>query len=106
MDILAFFGVQDRAELLWVLLGFCAQVAFGMRFIVQWWVSEKAGRSTVPVAFWYLSLVGGCLMLAYAIYRWDPVFMLGQGMGLAVYMRNLILIRRTKKDEITVDPDL
>lgn len=101
MDILAFFGVQDRVELLWVLLGLCAQVVFGLRFIVQWFVSERAGRSTVPVAFWYLSLVGGCLMLAYALYRWDPVFILGQGLGLAVYVRNLVLIHRTGNAEVT-----
>lgn len=104
MDILALFGVQDRVELLWVLLGLCAQVVFGLRFIVQWWVSEKAGRSTVPVAFWYLSFFGGCLMLAYALYRWDPVFILGQGLGLAVYVRNLILIHRTGNVEGTENP--
>lgn len=96
MDVLAFFGVHDRVELWWVLLGLTAQVVFGMRFIVQWWVSEKAGESTVPLSFWYLSLAGGILMLAYAIYRWDPVFMLGQALGLAVYVRNLMLIHRSR----------
>jgi lipid-A-disaccharide synthase-like uncharacterized protein len=98
MDILAFFGVHDQIELWWVLLGLTAQIVFGMRFIVQWWVSEKAGRSTVPLSFWYLSLAGGILMLAYAIYRWDPVFMLGQALGLAVYVRNLVLISRSGPD--------
>ena len=105
MDIVAFFGVHDSAELLWVVLGLCAQLVFGMRFIVQWWVSEKAGRSTVPLAFWYLSLAGGCLMLAYAVYRWDPVFMLGQALGLLVYVRNLILIHRPPRDDINVSPE-
>jgi lipid-A-disaccharide synthase-like uncharacterized protein len=94
MDILGFFGVQDQVELWWVILGLTAQIVFGMRFIVQWWVSEKAGKSTVPLSFWYLSLAGGVLMLAYAIYRWDPVFMLGQALGLVVYVRNLVLISR------------
>lgn len=105
MDVLVFFGVHDRVELLWVLLGLCAQIVFGLRFVVQWWVSEKAGRSTVPLAFWYFSLAGGFLMLAYAVYRWDPVFMLGQGMGLIIYVRNLVLIRKTKNVDVTIRAD-
>ena len=78
-----------------------AQIIFGMRFIVQWFHSERAGRSVVPVSFWYLSLVGGAAMTAYAIYREDPVFIIGQGLGLAVYLRNLWLIRRERKTERT-----
>jgi lipid-A-disaccharide synthase-like uncharacterized protein len=65
-----------------------------MRFVGQWWYSERAGRSVVPLSFWYLSVVGGLLMLAYALYRLDPVFILGQALGLAVYLRNIFLIRR------------
>ena len=93
--LLTFFHVDSMAELAWVGIGFLAQVLFGSRFLVQWFTSEKAGESVIPVAFWYLSLSGGLLMFAYAIYRWDPVFMMGQGLGLFVYVRNLMLIRRS-----------
>ncbi|MBB4641254.1 lipid-A-disaccharide synthase N-terminal domain-containing protein [Rhizorhapis suberifaciens] len=97
IDILAFFKVETTTELWWVALGLGAQVVFGMRFIVQWLHSERAGRSVVPVAFWHLSLVGGAAMTAYAIYREDPVFIIGQGLGLAVYVRNLWMIYRERK---------
>ena len=100
--ILAFFHVDNAAELAWVGVGFLAQVLFGSRFIVQWFTSERAGESVIPIAFWWLSLFGGALMFAYAIYRWDPVFMMGQGLGLFVYVRNLMLIRRTtRREEVT-----
>lgn len=69
---------------------------FAGRFIWQWWVSERLGRSVVPVAFWHLSLVGGAILTVYAVYRQDVVFALGQGCGLAVYVRNLQLIRRQR----------
>lgn len=97
MDLLAFFGVDSGTELAWVGIGLLAQVLFGGRFIVQWIRSEKAGESVVPVSFWWLSVFGGVLMLAYALYRWDPVFILGQALGLLVYLRNLALIRRAAK---------
>lgn len=97
IDILAFFKVETTTELWWVALGLGAQVVFGMRFIVQWLHSERAGRSVVPIAFWHLSLVGGAAMTAYAIYREDPVFIIGQGLGLAVYVRNLWMIHRERK---------
>jgi lipid-A-disaccharide synthase-like uncharacterized protein len=64
---------------------------------VQWAASEKKGDSVVPVAFWWLSLLGGSSLLAYAIYRNDPVFIVGQGMGLFVYARNLMLVARRRK---------
>ena len=92
-----FFNVETSVELWWVILGLGAQVMFGLRFIVQWLHSERAGRSVIPLSFWYFSVAGGILMLAYAIYRWDPVFMLGQGMGLLVYARNLVLIHGEPK---------
>ena len=97
MDILAFFHVDSGTELAWVGIGFLAQVLFGSRFIVQWFFSERAGESVIPVAFWWLSLTGGAMMLAYAVYRWDPVFMMGQGLGLVVYARNLMLIRKAAR---------
>ena len=91
------FHIENWVEFWWVVLGFTAQAAFASRFIVQWIASERAGRSYVPVAFWYLSIIGGVLLLTYAIYRVDPVFILGQATGLIVYSRNLILIHRAKR---------
>ncbi len=79
----------------WVLFGLLGQLFFTLRFLVQWLVSERLGRSTIPVAFWYLSLAGGAMLFVYALwYRHDPVFTLGQFVGLFVYGRNLVLIRR------------
>lgn len=84
-------------EKIWLGIGFSAQALFSARFLVQWIASEKAGRSVVPVAFWVLSLFGGALLLAYAVYRRDPVFILGQAAGLIIYSRNLYLINREKR---------
>jgi lipid-A-disaccharide synthase-like uncharacterized protein len=79
---------------LWVVLGFAGQFLFGSRFVVQWLASERAGRSVIPRLFWYLSIAGGAVLLGYAIHRHDPVFIVGQGVGLLVYVRNLMLLRR------------
>ena len=76
----------------WVLLGFVAQGFFTMRFVVQWIASERARRSVIPVAFWFFSIGGGALLLVYSLYRRDPVFIAGQGLGLLVYVRNLYFI--------------
>jgi len=81
----------------WLVLGFVAQALFSARFILQWIASERAGKSVMPVVFWYLSILGSVLLLAYAIYRQDPVFILGQSAGLIVYFRNLYLIGREKR---------
>ena len=81
----------------WLGLGFLAQLMFSARFLVQWLASEKAGKSIVPRLFWYLSIAGSVLLLTYSIYRKDPVFILGQSMGIFIYSRNLYLIRREKK---------
>lgn len=83
----------------WLGIGFLGQATFSLRFLVQWWRSERAGRSVVPLAFWYLSLGGGVLLLFYAVYRRDPVFILGQLTGVFVYLRNLHLIRRAGSAE-------
>ena len=83
---------QSWVSAVWLFLGFAGQAAFAGRFLVQWIVSEKRGESVVPVAFWYLSLTGSAMLLAYAIYRRDPVFILGQSFGSLVYIRNLMLI--------------
>jgi lipid-A-disaccharide synthase-like uncharacterized protein len=81
----------------WVLFGILGQILFGMRFIVQWLASERRKESTIPVAFWYLSLLGGLILFAYAFwYRQDIVFTIGQSAGVFIYVRNLMLIRRPR----------
>jgi lipid-A-disaccharide synthase-like uncharacterized protein len=80
----------------WVALGFVAQALFSMRFLVQWIASERAGRSVVPTAFWIFSIGGGVLLFAYSLYRKDPVFIAGQGLGLFIYLRNLYFIVRER----------
>ena len=93
---------MNREQLLhingWVIFGLLGQLCFTMRFIVQWFVSEKKKESTIPIAFWYFSLLGGASLLIYAFfYRHDLVFTLGQSAGLFVYTRNLILIHRGRR---------
>ena len=78
----------------WILLGLVGQAVFSLRFLVQWIESERAGRSVVPESFWYLSIVGSMLLLVYAVWRRDPVFVLGQSAGFVIYARNLALRRR------------
>ncbi|CAN5272157.1 lipid-A-disaccharide synthase N-terminal domain-containing protein [soil metagenome] len=75
----------------WMVLGVIGQALFSGRFLVQWIASERSGRSVLPVAFWYFSLLGGTALLIYAIHRRDPVFIFGQAAGLIVYARNLYL---------------
>ena len=87
------------AEKIWLVIGFLGQALFTMRFVIQWIMSEKVRRSIIPVAFWYFSVGGGCVLLAYAIYREDPVFIAGQAGGLIVYGRNLFLIFREKREQ-------
>jgi len=82
----------------WLLiLGFTGQAAFGARFLIQWICSEIKKESHIPIAFWYFSIVGGMLILLYAIFRRDPVIILGQVMGVVVYTRNLRLIYKKQK---------
>ena len=78
----------------WLILGLAGQVVFSARFLVQWIQSERAGRSVVPGSFWWLSIAGSSLLLVYAIWRRDPVFILGQSAGFVIYARNLALLRR------------
>lgn len=92
-----FLSIDDWTEFWWVTLGLTAQLSFSARFIVQWIASERAGRSYVPVAFWWISIVGGLLLFSYAIYRQDVVFIVGQSFGLIVYIRNLVLIHKEQK---------
>jgi lipid-A-disaccharide synthase-like uncharacterized protein len=84
--------------MIWLMVGFAGQALFSMRFIVQWWHSERQKRSVVPVAFWLYSLAGGVTLLGYAIYRQDPVFIVGQAGGLLIYSRNLYFIYRERRN--------
>jgi lipid-A-disaccharide synthase-like uncharacterized protein len=81
---------------MWVILGLIGQGIFAARFLVQWIASEKKKESHIPLVFWYLSLGGAMILLAYAIYRRDPVFILGQATGFIVYIRNLMLIYKKR----------
>jgi lipid-A-disaccharide synthase-like uncharacterized protein len=85
---------MNTTETVWIVIGFLGQGLFFGRWLVQWIVSERRAESQMPLAFWYLSLVGGLITLAYAIYRRDPVFIAGQSIGALVYIRNLMLIHR------------
>ena len=96
-NIFAYLAIDDWTEFWWVAVGLGGQLAFSARFLVQWIMSERAGRSVIPVAFWWLSITGGVILLSYAIYRLDPVFILGQSMGVFIYMRNLWLIYTEKR---------
>ena len=84
---------------LWLALGLAGQVAFSMRFLVQWIYSERKKESMIPISFWFFSLLGSVLLLSYAIHRRDPIFILGQSFGFIVYTRNLQLIFGKKKIE-------
>lgn len=87
-------------NMIWLAVGFAGQALFSMRFLVQWWASERQKRSVIPVAFWFFSMAGGLTLLSYAIYRQDPVFIVGQAGGLFIYSRNLyfIYINRNRQD--------
>jgi lipid-A-disaccharide synthase-like uncharacterized protein len=87
----------------WIALGFLAQALFTMRFAVQWIASERAGRSVVPMAFWLFSIGGGILLLVYALYRRDPVFIVGQGLGVFIYLRNLQFVLRERKVKVAAN---
>ena len=80
---------ESYFSLAMIVFGFLAQAMFTLRFAVQWIASERAGKSVVPMAFWWLSLSGGAMLLTYAIYRFDPVFILGQACGALIYLRNI-----------------
>ncbi len=83
----------------WVVVGYIGQMLFIARFAVQWVASEREGRSIIPLSFWYLSIAGAILLSAYAIYRRDPVFILGQGPNVLIYIRNLMLIAKEKREK-------
>lgn len=92
----------STTELVWLAIGFSAQAMFSMRFIIQWLASEKARRSVVPETFWYFSFAGGFMLFIYAIYRMDPVFIFGQGTGLAIYARNIYFIWAARREQARI----
>jgi lipid-A-disaccharide synthase-like uncharacterized protein len=87
------FANYTTTEIIWICVGFFGQFIFGTRFIVQWIASERRKRSYIPVVFWYLSIAGSGILLAYAIYRLDPVFIAGQSLNMIIYFRNIYLIQ-------------
>jgi lipid-A-disaccharide synthase-like uncharacterized protein len=101
--VICLFGkCLTYVEAAWITFGFLGQGIFFMRWIVQWLTSERHAESRIPIAFWYLSLIGGLITLAYAIHIRDPVFFVGQLLGALVYVRNLILIYRSRSaSEVT-----
>ena len=101
-------NVETSGQLVWVMVGFLGQALFSARFIIQWFVSEKAKESIVPIAFWYFSILGGMTLLTYAIWRRDPVIICGQAGGLLIYARNLWFIhskRARDADKVPTDSD-
>jgi len=83
--------------MVWLGIGFLGQSLFFSRWVLQWFVSEKKAESQIPVSFWYMSLAGSAIVLAYAIHKVDLVFIAGQSVGTLVYVRNLVLIHRSKE---------
>ncbi len=95
---------MSRTEIIWLGIGFFGQGMFFMRWLVQWLASERHNESRMPIAFWYMSLGGGMITLAYAMYRKDPVFIAGQSVGAFVYLRNLILVHRSARAQQSPPP--
>ena len=95
----SYFTNLSSIEIIFLVIGFFGQALFASRFIFQWIYSEKIGKSSIPIIFWYLSIFGGIGLLIYALFRKDPVIIIGQMFGIFIYLRNLILIYRRKKNE-------
>lgn len=91
---------------MWLIIGLIGQVMFSMRFILQWIASERHKKSVIPISFWYFSIAGSILLLAYSIHRQDPVFILGQSLGCVIYFRNLVLIDRDKRNTLAAQENL
>ena len=96
-NLLEMMGVKTTADALWILVGVGGQLMFTARFLMQWWASEKAGKSVVPVSFWYFSIAGSLIVLAYGIHKVEPVIILGPLPGTVIYTRNLWLIRKERE---------
>tara|TARA_B100000963_G_scaffold38253_1_gene28541 strand:+ start:2324 stop:2620 length:297 start_codon:yes stop_codon:yes gene_type:complete len=97
--MLEMFNNLSTTEIIFLIIGFIGQGLFASRFIVQWIYSEKKGVSSIPLVFWYLSIFGGIGLLVYAIFRKDPVIILGQTFGIFIYLRNLILIYKKRNEK-------
>lgn len=97
--IMSLLGAKTAADTAWLIVGLLGQLMFTARFIVQWIASERAGKSVVPLAFWYFSLFGGLIVLAYGIQKVEPVIILGQLPGVVIYSRNLWLIYKNRRAE-------
>ncbi|SET20322.1 lipid-A-disaccharide synthase N-terminal domain-containing protein [Paenibacillus sp. NFR01] len=95
----SWLGQYSTGEIIWILFGFSGQIMFSMRFILQWWASEKAKQTVIPQSFWIYSILGSLVLSIYAIYRKDPVFILGQLPSVFIYFRNIILNKRNAKKE-------
>ncbi|MEM9044339.1 MAG: lipid-A-disaccharide synthase N-terminal domain-containing protein [Pseudomonadota bacterium] len=98
-SVMAFLGADTRAELIWISVGLGGQLMFMARFLLQWIATEKARKSVIPVSFWWFSIAGAAILLAYAIYRQDPVFILGQSLGFFIYTRNLWFIYQERSND-------
>jgi lipid-A-disaccharide synthase-like uncharacterized protein len=97
--LINYINSLSNYELFFLFVGFLGQGLFASRFIIQWIYSERKGESHIPIAFWYLSILGGIGLLVYAIFRKDPVIIVGQTFGVFIYLRNLILIYKKDKNE-------
>lgn len=98
-ELLSRLGAESPTDAIWLAVGILGQLMFTCRFIVQWVVSERAGKSVMPVAFWYFSIIGGLMVLAYGVYKLEPVIILGQLPGTVIYSRNIWLIHKARRDE-------
>lgn len=85
-------------EMIWVAIGLGGQICFGGRFLLQWLQSEREGKSVIPIGFWYMSIIGSVVLFVYALHKLDPVFILGQASGVFIYVRNLHLIYRERRN--------
>ena len=97
--MISYFQSLTSLEIVFLIIGFLGQGLFASRFIIQWIYSERKGESLIPVVFWYLSIFGGMGLLTYAIFRKDPVIIIGQSFGIFIYLRNLILIYKNKNEK-------
>ena len=101
ISIFPFLGeyLNNHPEAIMIIIGFGGEALFAARFVIQWLSSENAGRSVIPVAFWYFSISGGLVLLTYAIWRQDPVIIAGQSVGVLIYARNLYFIYKEKQQK-------
>ena len=97
--MIEYFQKLSNIELIFLIIGFVGQGLFASRFIVQWIYSERKGESSIPIIFWYLSIFGGIGLLTYAIFRQDPVIIVGQTFGIFIYVRNLFLIYKKNNEK-------